>query len=84
METTPVSEIIEQHQKIGSKDFTKWIIRSEKYLLQKAISSKTILLIFQKHQELNSFEFTKWIICKTTELLKSEESDIETQSNYKS
>lgn len=82
METTPVAQILEQHQKLGSNDFTKWLIGSEKKLLKKGVDySKTVLSILEQHQKLNSFDFTKWIISKSNQLLKSESIENEAQSN---
>jgi hypothetical protein len=73
---TPVALIIEQHAKLGTSDFNKWLITNGYDLLIKQKSlSENVSLILHQHHKLNSFEFTKWIISKSNDLIKETPSD---------
>ena len=66
---TPVSLILEKHNSLSPRNFSKWLItNSEKLKSQDTSTNSSVGLILEKHENLHSLNFTKRLISNSNDL----------------
>ena len=66
---TPVSLILEKHNSLSPRNFSKWLItNSEKLKSQDTSENSSVSKILDQHEKLNSLNFTKWLISNSNDL----------------